>query len=82
MQLSGINVVSIYSGTILNSITTGELSLIMPSLINLASLIASIISYFVSKHFGRRPILIYGTLLQAVANILMTAGYFIKDYRP
>lgn len=82
MQLSGINVVSIYSGEILNSITTGELSLIMPSIINLAAIIASVVSYFVSTHFGRRPILIYGTLVQAIANILMMVGYLIKDYKP
>ena len=77
--MSGINVVAVYSVSISTNVARGELSLLMPAIINLTAVLATVGSYFLAKNFGRRPILLYGTVAEGVANILMMTGYFVKD---
>ena len=59
-QFSGINAVAVYGGSIASKATSGELALLMSSLINFEQVLATFVTSVLLKTFGRRTILLYG----------------------
>lgn len=51
----------------------------MPTIINVLEMVATIISFFLLHNVGRRNVLIYGSLIGGIGNIIIMVGYFIKD---
>lgn len=51
----------------------------MPSIINITAVLATVGSFFLLNNYGRRPIILFGTLAEAAANILIFTGYFVKE---
>lgn len=62
-ELAGINIIFLYSDVILNQVLTGG-GFFTPRVgvytINIVNTIASIISVWTVRKFGRRPLLLYG----------------------
>jgi hypothetical protein len=77
-QLSGVNMVSIYSVSFASQVTTGELALAMPSLINAFDVIGTIGSMFLLQRIGRRTALVNGAIVITIANAIILTGFFIK----
>jgi uncharacterized protein (DUF697 family) len=78
-QFSGILIVAIYAQKISQSVASGELSLILPTIINFVKLMATLFSFFLLNRVGRRTILIYGSMIGGIMNAIIMVGYFIKD---
>lgn len=51
----------------------------MPTLINLLELLATFFSFFLLHRVGRRKVLLYGSLIGGIANLIIMFGYFTKD---
>jgi len=81
-QLSGVNAVAIYGGIIASKATSGELALLMPSLVNLEQVLATFVTSYLLTKFGRRVILLYGSLFEGIACCIITIGFFIQDSSP
>lgn len=62
-QLSGINAVAVYGGDIAAKATSGELALLMPSLINIEQVLGTFATGLLLMKFGRKTILQVGTIL-------------------
>ena len=77
-QFSGINGVAIYGGKIAGEATSGELALLMPSLINFEQVLATFVTSYLLTKFGRRQILLYGALFEGIACGLVMIGFFVK----
>lgn len=73
IQITGINSIVYYSPLIFKAMGfTGNFSLlILPALVQFASLIAVIISLSLVDRLGRRPILLTGIAIMVVANVLL-----------
>jgi len=78
-QLSGINAVIVYGGKIAQSTTTGELALLMPSMINSVKVIAAFFTSWLLTKLGRKTLLVFGSLFEGIACAIVMIGYFIKD---
>jgi MFS-type transporter involved in bile tolerance (Atg22 family) len=78
-QFCGVNAVAIYGGKIAQKATTGELSLLMGSLINFEQVLACFITGIVVTKLGRKAILQIGSFSIGVANLLITVGFFIQS---
>jgi MFS family permease len=78
-QFSGINAVAVYGGDIAGKAVSGELALLMPSLINLEQVLATFVTSYLLTRFGRRTILLYGALFEGIACGFVMIGFFIKD---
>jgi len=81
-QLSGINAVAIYGGDIASKATSGELTLLMPSLINLEQVLATFATSYLLTKFGRRIILLIGALCEGIACGIIMIGFMIQDKSP
>jgi hypothetical protein len=78
-QLSGINIASIYAENISKEVASGEFALIMPTIINLLEFLGTFFSFFLLHRVGRRTILLYGSVIAGVANLVVMVGYFTRD---
>ena len=78
-QLSGVNAVVVYAGNDVNSAVSGELAKLMPILINLDQLIATLLVSFLLTKYGRRTITLCGTFVEIIANCFIAIGFLIKD---
>ena len=78
-QLSGINALAVYGGDIAANASKGELSLLMPSLINFEQVIGTFATGILLMKFGRKSIMQVGTILEGFADILVAVGFFIKS---
>lgn len=81
-QLSGINAVAIYGGSIAGKATSGELALLMPSLINLEQVLATFLTSYLLTKFGRKIILLIGALGEGIACGIIMIGFFVQDDQP
>lgn len=70
-QFSGCNAIAIYAG----NITTGSLSLLMPSLVNLVQALGTFLTGVLLVRFGRKTILQFGCFMEAVANLMVAIGF-------
>lgn len=73
---------AVYGGKIAGEATSGELALLMPSLINFEQVLATFATSYLLTKFGRRTILLYGALFEGIACGLVMIGFFIKDSTP
>jgi hypothetical protein len=78
-QLSGVNAIVVYGGDIASNATTGELSSLMPTIINFEQIIAGLLTSLLLKRLGRKSILQVGTFLEGVGCLLVCIGFFIKN---
>ena len=78
-QFSGINAVVVYGGKIAEQATSGEMALLMPSLINLIQVLTTFFTSYLLTRFGRKILLLMGALLEGVACAIVMIGFFIKD---
>lgn len=77
-QLSGVNAIIVYGGDIASSATSGELSALMPSLINFEQVLGTFATGILLAKFGRKTILQVGTLLEGISCVLVGIGFFLK----
>ena len=61
-QFSGINAIVVYGSKIAVSATTGELQLLIPSLINSVQVITTFFTGYLLSKFGRKTLLTQGAL--------------------
>ncbi len=78
-QLSGVNAIVVYGGDIASNATTGELSSLMPTIINFEQIIGGLLTSLLLKRLGRKSILQVGTFLEGVGCLLVCIGFFIKN---
>lgn len=78
-QFSGINAVNIYCNPIIAKATTGELTLLMSSIIQFEKLITVLISTVLLSRFGRKTILQIGMVIVGLATTSAALGFFIQD---
>lgn len=78
-QFSGINAINIYCNPIVDKATSGELALLMSSLVNLEKLIAVSTSSLLLHHFGRKTLLQIGVAVACVACIMSAVGFYLQD---
>lgn len=69
----------VYGGDIASNATTGELSSLMPTIINFEQIIGGILTSFVLQKLGRKTILQVGTLLEGIGCLLVGIGFFLKN---
>lgn len=74
-QFSGVNAIAIYAGNITSSVTSGTLGLLMPSLINFVQALGTFSTGLLLSRFGRKTVLQFGCLFEAVANIFVAIGF-------
>lgn len=77
-QLSGINALAVYGGKIASKAVSGELALLMPSLINFEQVLGTFATGLLLMKFGRKTILQFGTFFEGLADLLVAVGFFIK----
>jgi SP family arabinose:H+ symporter-like MFS transporter len=80
-QFVGISAVATYA----REIAEGSLSSfkpVLPSILNLEQVISTLLSSFLLTKYGRKTILQVGTLGAAVANVVITLGYYLNDSYP
>jgi MFS family permease len=78
-QLAGVNAIVVYGGDIASNATTGELSSLMPTIINFEQIIGGLLTSLLLKRLGRKSILQVGTFLEGVGCLLVCIGFFIKN---
>lgn len=78
-QLSGINAIAVYGGDIASNATSGELALLMTSLINLEQVLGTFATGLLLVKLGRKTILQVGTMLEGIADLLVAVGFFLKN---
>lgn len=82
-QFVGINAIVYYAPTILQTLgLSSDLQLIMSGVINIAQLLGVITSIWSMDHFGRRPLLMYGSLVMFVCHLVIAiiVGRFSHDW--
>lgn len=80
-QISGINVVYFYSTSIFKSAGIESASLITV-LTGLVTIIANFVALGLVERFGRRILLILGTLVQFVSFLVLALCFILQDYSP
>jgi hypothetical protein len=81
-QLSGVNAISVYAWQITEKVSTGELSLLIPSLITLERLFCTIGSSILLTKFGRKTILHFGAFFEGLSCGLVAIGFLIQESSP
>ena len=79
-QFSGINAIVVYGTKIAESAVSGELKLLIPSLINLDQVITTFFTSYLLSKYGRRSLLLMGGLLISLACAVVMVGFFLKDH--
>lgn len=77
-QFSGVNAVALYGGVIAGQ-ELPDMADILPSLLNLTQIFSTLLASYLLSYFGRRFILLWGTLVLGLISTLITIGFFIKD---
>lgn len=76
-HMSGINFIATYATQLSNQIATGEFSLVLPSIINFVEAPALFVAFVLNHHFGRKSILLFGTTVAFLANLIISIGFYI-----
>ena len=79
IQITGINAIVYYSPRIFESMGfTGDFALLgLPALVQVAGLIAVLVSLLVVDRLGRRPVLLTGIGIMVAANALLVAVFLV-----
>jgi MFS transporter, SP family, galactose:H+ symporter len=79
IQITGINAIVYYSPRIFESMGfTGDFALLgLPALVQVAGLIAVLVSLLVVDRLGRRPVLLTGIGIMVAANVLLVAVFLV-----
>ena len=78
-QFSGINAIVVYGSKIAVKATSGELSLLVPSLINFDQVLTTFFTGYLLSKFGRKTLLTLGALFEGIATGIITVGFFLPD---
>lgn len=76
-QFSGTNAVTVYAGNIASKMTSGQLLLLIPSIVNFATFFGSFLSGFILVRLGRKSAAQMGAFAEILANILVTIGLYL-----
>jgi hypothetical protein len=76
-QFSGTNAVTVYAGSIASKIITGQILLLIPSIVNFATFFGSFLSGFILGRLGRKTAAQLGSLAEILANTLVIVGMYI-----
>jgi MFS family permease len=76
--MSGINVVMSYGGEIVSAIAP-SLRSVMPAVLMLFYLLASVVSVILLKKYGRKALTIYGTVGLFITLYVIAFAYFIAS---
>ena len=77
-QLSGVNAINIYCGPIIEDISTGEIRLIIPTLLISMKFVGTVVTSFALTKIGRRTILQLGLFVLCIMNLIIFVGFNIK----
>jgi len=78
MQLTGISVLNVYCGPIVEKKATGETKLLVPTLLNFVKMIGAIIGSYIISHFKRKTIFQLGLFLLLIGNTMVFLGFHIN----
>lgn len=81
VQLTGINAVVYYSPILLQDVgfeAAGN-ALLIAALIQLAGLLATVTAFLVIDRWGRRPVLLTGLTIMAIANTILVLGFVLDN---
>jgi hypothetical protein len=74
-QLSGVNVATVYARELGTVIFTGEITKIIPILLNLVVLFATLASFLVVPRFGRKTIIAFGFAMASATTFWVGIQY-------
>lgn len=77
VQITGINAIVYYSPTILKTVGfhSATDAILASALLQVAGLVAEVCSFFVVDRWGRRPVLLTGISVMAVANVVLVVTF-------
>jgi MFS family permease len=78
-QFSGTNAVTVYAGNVAETIVSGQLLLLVPSIVNFAAFVGGFSSGFVLSYLGRKTGGQIGTFIEAISNILAGIAVYIAS---
>jgi hypothetical protein len=78
-QFSGTNAVTVYAGNVAESIVSGQLLLLVPTIVNFAAFVGGFSSGFILTYLGRKTGGQIGTLIEVIANILAGIAVYIAS---
>lgn len=82
LQLSGINIVIFYTGSIFESANTGIDPELATILVGVMQVLATFVASMIVDRVGRRILLLVSVSLMAVCKIMLGAYFFMKDEDP
>ena len=78
-QFSGTNAVTVYAENMAETIVSGHLLLLVPSIVNFAAFVGGLSSGVILTYLGRKTGGQIGTLIEAISNILAAIAVYIAS---
>ena len=78
-QFCGVNSVNIYCGPILSHATSGEMVLLIPTLMQLTKLSCNAISARLLHNYGRKRMITIGCVMETLATGAIGTGFLLND---
>ena len=79
LQLTGISVLNVYCGPIAQKKATGEIKLLVPTLLNITKMIGAMVGSIIISCVNRKSIFQMGLFLLCIANTLIFVGFYVNS---
>jgi len=77
--MTGISVLNVYCGPMAQKKASGEMKILLPTLLNIVKLIGALIGSIIISYFNRKAIFQFGLSMLLLSNCLIFFGFHFND---